>query len=316
MTSPYFSVVVPAYNVGAYIEETVESVLNQTYSNLELIVINDGSTDDTADKLLLFQDPRFSVYHIKNQGVSHARNVGISHAKGKYIAFLDGDDLWESSHLHYAAEFFIKNPDVMWWTSQAYVAGAPRKFNMPIDAQTEIFHYYGIPSLYANSSSLILNAEAAKEMFPLFPESMVYAEDWAAWASFAEKHPLIGFCPMKDVLYRSRSGSATKTKPISQLMDRFLGLPRHMSYLLNSGDTSDLSRRYFRFRSTERWWDFFSIFIMPGWKEELQKHKKVLGRFYYVIKIQAFVLSLFARTICKTLSVIGSIQARNIARTR
>jgi Glycosyltransferases involved in cell wall biogenesis len=92
---PKISVIVPAYNVGNYIGEAIQSVLNQTYKDFELLVVNDGSTDHTQDVINTFTDPRIRAINQVNQGVSVARNVGIDNATGEYICFLDGDDRYE-----------------------------------------------------------------------------------------------------------------------------------------------------------------------------------------------------------------------------
>lgn len=92
------SVVIPAYNVEKYIVGTLESVLNQTYRNLEIILVNDGSTDNTeevARKVLKSGDIPYRIVSQSNKGVSVARNVGIGLAQGKYLKLLDGDDLLE-----------------------------------------------------------------------------------------------------------------------------------------------------------------------------------------------------------------------------
>ena len=92
--SDLISVIVAAYNIADYIERGVNSVRNQTYRNLEIIVVDDGSTDDTGaicDRIAS-KDPRIQVIHKENGGLSETRNVGIAEAKGDYIAFVDGDD--------------------------------------------------------------------------------------------------------------------------------------------------------------------------------------------------------------------------------
>lgn len=93
------SVVIPAYNVEAYIKRTVNSVLNQTLSDLEVIVVNDGSQDSTLDVLSLMTNPKLKVVNQTNSGVSVARNTGLAAATGKYVFFLDGDDWLEAEAL-------------------------------------------------------------------------------------------------------------------------------------------------------------------------------------------------------------------------
>src|SRR5882724_2373758 len=95
------SVIIPAYNYAAYIEETLRSVAQQKYSDFECIVIDDGSKDDTRVRVESFceRDNRFHYYYQNNQGLSAARNAGLRNAKGTYIAFLDADDLWTEAKL-------------------------------------------------------------------------------------------------------------------------------------------------------------------------------------------------------------------------
>lgn len=94
-----FSIVIPLYNKELSIESTIQSVLNQTYQNYEIIVVNDGSSDSGAKVVQNINDNRIRMIHQKNQGVSAARNRGIMEANNDWIAFLDGDDLWKKNHL-------------------------------------------------------------------------------------------------------------------------------------------------------------------------------------------------------------------------
>ena len=96
---PLVSVIIPAYNASRYIVSTIQSVLNQSYRYLELIIIDDGSKDNTAELVKTFTDERIQYFYQLNQGVSVARNTGISKAKGDFIAFLDADDIWRSENL-------------------------------------------------------------------------------------------------------------------------------------------------------------------------------------------------------------------------
>lgn len=94
------SIIIPLYNTEKYIAETIQSVLEQTYTNWELIIIDDGSKDTSSEKVKAFlSDNRIQYFYQNNGGVSLARNNGISKAKGEYIAFLDADDLWKNSNL-------------------------------------------------------------------------------------------------------------------------------------------------------------------------------------------------------------------------
>lgn len=101
--SALISVIVPVYNVRLYLEKCVLSIINQTYKNLEILLINDGSTDDSGElaENIAQKDGRITVFHKQNGGVSSARNLGIEKAKGEYLIFVDADD--------YLAEDFVEN---------------------------------------------------------------------------------------------------------------------------------------------------------------------------------------------------------------
>jgi len=94
-----FSIVIPLYNKEDTIERAITSILNQTYSRYEIIVVDDGSTDLSYKKVLQINDPRISIIKQRNQGVSSARNKGINFSSGVLVAFLDADDEWLPTHL-------------------------------------------------------------------------------------------------------------------------------------------------------------------------------------------------------------------------
>lgn len=108
--SPLVSIIMPSFNAGLYIKSAIESILHQDYSNWELLVVDDNSTDCTKDLVLNFMDKRIKLISLQeNSGSpSKPRNIGLSHAKGDYIAFLDSDDLWFSNKLSTQIEFMLR----------------------------------------------------------------------------------------------------------------------------------------------------------------------------------------------------------------
>lgn len=89
-----FSVIIPLYNKGNCISRAIESILKQTYQNFEILIVDDGSTDDGAIKVKAFQDSRIHLIQQQNFGVSVARNTGVQYSHNPYLCFLDADDLW------------------------------------------------------------------------------------------------------------------------------------------------------------------------------------------------------------------------------
>ena len=118
---PLISVVIPAYNAGQFLDETLESVLSQTYENWECIIVNDGSTDNTESivKKWCEKDSRFRLTNKENGGLSSARNWGIKESKAEYIAFLDADDILTPDSLEIRINTLLKeNVDLVY--SNAY----------------------------------------------------------------------------------------------------------------------------------------------------------------------------------------------------
>lgn len=105
----FFSVIIPLYNKENFIENTIKSILNQTFQDFEIIVVNDGSTDKSEEKVLQFKDDRIRYFNKKNEGVSQTRNFGLTEANADFVAFLDADDYWYPSFLetmhHYCTLF-------------------------------------------------------------------------------------------------------------------------------------------------------------------------------------------------------------------
>src|SRR5690606_6751565 len=106
-----FSVVIPLYNKELSVRNTINSVLDQTFKEFEIVIVNDGSTDNSVKEVEKFDDKRIRLIHQENKGVSAARNRGIEEAKYEWIAFLDADDLWRENHLEEVVRMINIFPD-------------------------------------------------------------------------------------------------------------------------------------------------------------------------------------------------------------
>ena len=107
------SIVIPTYNAERTIDNTIQSILNQSYKNFELIIIDDSSIDNTTKEILKYKDPRIQIFINKsNKGVAYSRNRGVKQANGRYIAFCDSDDYWDPEKLHKQVPFLKKYPVV------------------------------------------------------------------------------------------------------------------------------------------------------------------------------------------------------------
>jgi glycosyltransferase involved in cell wall biosynthesis len=122
------SIIIPAYNAERYIAETIQSVINQTYKNWELIIVDDGATDGTSKIITSFlHNSRIKYYYQKNSGVAKARNFGILKSSGEYIAVLDADDVWENTNLKKKISLLEKHPNTGWVFSDMLEGDAEMK---------------------------------------------------------------------------------------------------------------------------------------------------------------------------------------------
>lgn len=118
---PKVSVIIPAYNHGRFLSETVSSVLAQTYQDFELVVVDDGSTDNTRQVVNIFRDPKIKYLYQENRGLSAARNTGIHASAGEYIALLDSDDIWLPRKLELQVGLLDSHPAAALVYSDAYL---------------------------------------------------------------------------------------------------------------------------------------------------------------------------------------------------
>ncbi len=215
---PLVSVVVPAHNAEATLRESIDSVLRQTLSNFELIVIDDGSTDTTAEILAGITDPRVIHFSFANAGPSAARNRGIERASGKFIAFLDADDLWLPGKLAAQVDALHSNPDaalVFSWSDSIDEAGAFLKKGNYVHPEEPVYEQLIVWNFLDNGSTPMVRHEALSEV-GIFDEEIWLGEDWDMWLRLAWHYPII-CVPEVHVLYRVRKSSASSNvQPVAE----------------------------------------------------------------------------------------------------
>lgn len=204
-----FSIIIPLYNKADYIAETLKSVLNQTYCDYEVIVVNDSSTDNSLEVASSFQDERIHIYTKENEGVSAARNYGIMHAKYDYIAFLDADDIWESDYLECQKKLIEIYPDAGIYSTAFYSLekGKRKLRNVLINEHTHfLVHDYFKESVMNGlsicwTSSLCLKKEMIKEI-PMFRVGIKRGEDLDLWLRIALNYD-VAYLNLPKVFYRT-----------------------------------------------------------------------------------------------------------------
>jgi glycosyltransferase involved in cell wall biosynthesis len=187
---PRVSVIIPTYNRGWIVKEAIESVLAQDYRDFELIVVDDGSTDNTDDILDSYRGD-IIVFRQENQGVSAARNRGLAEASGCFIAFLDSDDLWLSQKLFRQVEFFNKNPDAKicqteeTWIRKGVRVNPKKRHKKPWGMIFE-------PSLALCliSPSAVMIRRSLFEEVGGFDETLPACEDYDLWLRISCRYPV------------------------------------------------------------------------------------------------------------------------------
>ena len=186
---PLVSVVIPTYNRGWILQEAVESVLAQDYGDFELIVVDDGSLDDTRDILAAYDS--ITVLEQTNQGVSAARNKGVAAAKGSLIAFLDSDDVWLPRKLSVQVDFFQNNPNALVCQTQETWVRKGRRVNpgRRHQKQSGMFFRRSL-ELCLVSPSAVMIKKAFFEEVGGFDERLPACEDYDLWLRINAHHPI------------------------------------------------------------------------------------------------------------------------------
>ena len=181
------SVVITCYNKDKFIEETIRSVLKQTYNNLEVIVINDGSTDQSLKIINQIIDTRLKVFDFKNAGQNASRNKGLIRCTGKYIAFLDGDDLWHPMKIEKQVDFLhTHNGDMCFCNYDTIdIMGNINKSFKKIDLKKFSHEALRHKILHGNyilgSASSVIVKKNIVDKIGLFDEKLKWGEDWEYW---------------------------------------------------------------------------------------------------------------------------------------
>ncbi len=181
--SPAVSVIIPSFNAELYIAEAIDSVIKQTFTDWELIVVDDGSTDRTVDAIQPFlEDPRIRLLRKANGGVASARNLGIFNSNGMFVALLDADDRWLPAKLEKQISVMRHFPEVGVCGTGCLIISADgcilRK------GTCEAFHGIALPRLLYASMANMTTAMIRRDVFEevgLFDETLQFAEDYEFW---------------------------------------------------------------------------------------------------------------------------------------
>lgn len=224
------SVIIPAYNVGRYIEGCVRSVMDQTYSNIEILVVDDGSPDDVPEIIdrLAMQDKRVVPIHQQNAGVSTARNAGIKASKGEYLVFVDGDDYIAPDFVEYMLKLVEETGGELCLSLNFFTKDKEKQVENetvevldPVTATALLLS----PRIIVGSVNKIYKKSVLKENDLKFQTHLFYGEGLYFYTAFAQLCTKIGVGNRKVYYYRLNNySSATRKFNIKSLINGNLSI--------------------------------------------------------------------------------------------
>ncbi len=248
------SIVIPLYNKEKFIAQTLQSVLQQTYKNFEVIVVDDGSTDGSAAVVQSINDDRIKLISIKNTGVSVARNTAIKQATYPWIAFLDADDWWDETFLeeiNKAITAYPKNTIFATGRSLLFKDKTQRYSHplLPEDGKTKAINYYQVISKYLpliNSSNSVIHASLFKK-HGLFNPGQIKHEDHDLWMRLCVHQEVIFINKPLSFYRKTEANSASKQVYSASDFIVFINTISRVYNQLNSSDRPYFKQYFNRF---------------------------------------------------------------------
>ena len=204
---PKVSIIIPTYNRSSLVKETVYSVLKQTLQDFEVLVIDDGSTDNTGQVVADIKDNRIKYFHKNNGGVSSARNLGLKNAQGQFICFLDSDDLWPNNFLQTMTANLQNNPQygaaycmrTLLFQDGSKKSSYQKEFFSSGQITEKLFR-----KTFIQTSAICFRKKILEGIF--FDESLTNGEDVDAWLRVSTRTKFL-FVPDIQIIYRQQTAS-------------------------------------------------------------------------------------------------------------
>ena len=241
MNNELVSIVVPAYNVEKYIKKCVESIINQTYKNIEIILVDDGSTDKTGEICDYFnkKDDRIKVIHKENGGLSDARNCGIDVAKGKYILLIDSDDYVDLEIVEFLYnDLKNNNADISTCLPQKFKEGNcenlkdnSKNINNVLNTENALEDLFYLKNLTVSAWGKLYKSELFKDI--KYPKGKLYEDLPTTYRLFA-KSKIISTNTKKMYYYLIRKGSIMNSKFNEKRMDSLYFTKDQTKYIKNN----------------------------------------------------------------------------------
>lgn len=213
------SVVIPTYNRAGTVLRAVDSVLNQSFKDFELIVVDDGSTDDTKLWIKGYKDPRLKIFSIPHGGVARARNFGANESRGEWLCFLDSDDVWRRHKLSEQIRYHAAHPEILIsQTDDVWLRHSRRVNKMKKHAAREGDIFCESLQLCLICCSSVMIKKSLFDAIGGFDESLPTCEDYDLWLRITAKHS-VGF--VAKPLVTKFGGHADQLSKAYPMMDRY-----------------------------------------------------------------------------------------------
>ncbi len=215
---PKVSIIIPVYNGAKFVKDAIESVLAQTYKDYEIIVVNDGSTDNTEEVLRPYIDKGLIRYfYQENKGVSAARNKGINEARGEYVAFLDADDVWLPEFLHSifstCSNFEFAFTDN--YRDEVDTAGNILRRDVQkrdVDLAKDLFQQFLVRDRIGSPNKIVVKRDFILLNQIMFEEKLASREDWDYCLQVLRFYPKVCYVDKPLVIYRIRLDGTNSTR--------------------------------------------------------------------------------------------------------
>jgi glycosyltransferase involved in cell wall biosynthesis len=272
---PKVSVIIPTYNRLPMVKEAVDSVLNQDFEDFELTVVDDGSTDGTVEEIRQYGGRVRLLQHSESRGVSAARNKGILHAKGKYIAFLDSDDLWVKGKLKIQVAFLDENPQYpLCYTDEIWIRRGRR-----VNPKIKHSKYSGwifekcLPLCTISPSSAVMRKTLFSKV-GLFDEALPVCEDYDFWLRVSARFPI--FFINKKLIVK-RGGHSDQLSQRSWGNDRYRVIA--LEKLLSEPYTTPGERKMILDEMKRKCEILYKGFVKRGNEIEARQYQEIMKRY-------------------------------------
>lgn len=310
------SVVIPAYNAGRFIRRTIDSVLAQTYTGYEIIVVDDGSTDNTGDIVKNYGSKVRYIYQ-QNAGDGAARNTGIYTAKGEWIAFLDHDDEWLPEKLQRQMELLERNPQLHWCAANFYKQSGPRKITAGYEkvlrkalSGKDYFDNFFLAVSGGKCKFMTSTMMVHKQAFEragVFDSQWMRCADMDMWWRIAYRFPSIGYAPVplavlhigiQDVISTKLRMESKRGGETRELIAKHLRLVEENRML---AEFIPVARQILR--------DSLLTTIFRGYKEDARAIvREFRDLFPWYVRNAAYLLTIFPKATSATIKTVAYLR--------